>query len=120
MTDRIGFYDRTYGHFQFGARELVRRETYGEDLGQNSWLTADEWRTFAEWLGLETGSRVLDVACGSGGPALYLAQAFGAQVTGTDHNPGAIETATRLAEEQGLADRVRFVSRRCRPAAPLR
>lgn len=110
MTDRVGFYNSTYGHFQFGARELVRRETYGEDLGQNSWLTADEWRTFAAWLGLEAGSRVLDVACGSGGPALYLAQAFGAHITGADHNSEAVTTATRLAEAAGLSNRATFVT----------
>jgi ubiquinone/menaquinone biosynthesis C-methylase UbiE len=110
MSGEVPFYDRTYGGFHLGARERVRRETYGEDLGQNSWLTAEEWRTFAGWLGVTEGSRVLDVGCGSGGPALYLAQAFLAQVTGADHNPEATATATRLAEQQGLSARSRFVT----------
>lgn len=110
MGRQVPFYDRTYGHFQLGARERVRRETYGEDLGQNSWLTADEWRTFAGWLGVTAGTQVLDVACGSGGPALALAREFGAQVTGTDHNAEGIATATRMAEQQGLADQVSFVT----------
>jgi ubiquinone/menaquinone biosynthesis C-methylase UbiE len=109
MGAEVPFYDRTYGGFNLGARERVRRETYGEDLGQNSWLTAEEWRTFAGWLGLTEGSSVLDVCCGSGGPALYLAKTFGASVTGTDHNAEGIATATRLAEEQSLAGRARFV-----------
>jgi ubiquinone/menaquinone biosynthesis C-methylase UbiE len=110
LSDEVAFYNRTYGHFQLGAREQVRRETYGEDLGHNSWLTADEWRTFAGWLGIGEGSRVLDVACGSGGPAVYLAQTFGARVTGTDHHAEGIATATRLAEEQGLTARASFVT----------
>jgi SAM-dependent methyltransferase len=110
MSGEVPFYDRTYGGFQLGARERVRRETYGEDLGQNSWLTAEEWRTFAGWLGVTEGSRVLDVGCGAGGPALYLAQAFLAQVTGADHNAEATATATRLAEQQGLSPRARFVT----------
>jgi ubiquinone/menaquinone biosynthesis C-methylase UbiE len=47
MGGEVPFYDRTYGHFQLGARERVRRETYGEDLGQNSWLTAAERQALA-------------------------------------------------------------------------
>ena len=110
MSGEVPFYDRTYGGFHLDAREQVRRETYGEDLGQNSWLTGDEWRTFAGWLGITEGSRVLDVGCGSGGPVLYLARAFLAQVTGADHNPEAVATAARLAAQQGVAARARFVT----------
>ena len=110
MGGAVPFYDRAYGGFHLGARERVRRETYGEDLGQNSWLTVDEWRAFAAWLGVAEGSRVLDVACGSGGPALYLARAFGARVTGVDHNPEATATANRLAEQHALAGQARFVT----------
>jgi ubiquinone/menaquinone biosynthesis C-methylase UbiE len=108
MGSEVPFYDRTYGRFQLGAREQVRRETYGEDLGQNSWLTVEEWRTFAGWLGMVEGSQVLDVACGSGGPALYLARTFGARVTGVDQNSEAIHTAARLAEQQSVAASARF------------
>src|SRR5690349_15053865 len=103
------FYDRTYGGFELGAREHVRRATYDEDLGQNSWLTAEEWRTFAGWLGVADDSHVLDVGCGSGGPALYLAGTYGAHITGTDHNAEAVATATRSAETRGLTSRARFV-----------
>ena len=34
-------YDRTYAGFELDARQQVRLETYGEDFGQNSWLTPD-------------------------------------------------------------------------------
>jgi ubiquinone/menaquinone biosynthesis C-methylase UbiE len=119
MGSEVPFYDRTYGGFQLGAREQVRRETYGEDLGQNSWLTLEEWRTFAEWLGLVKGSEVLDVGCGSGGPALYLARTFGARITGVDHNPEAIRTAAQLAEQQGLAAPARFETANATRPLPL-
>jgi ubiquinone/menaquinone biosynthesis C-methylase UbiE len=104
------FYSRTYGGFQLEARERVRQQTYGEDLGQNSWLTADEWREIAAWLGVTEGTQILDVGCGSGGPLLYLARTFGARVTGTDRNAEAIATAAQLAEHQGLGARACFVA----------
>jgi SAM-dependent methyltransferase len=46
--------------------------------------------------------------CGSGGPALRLAEGTGASVVGVDVLKEGIATATRLVEERGLADRVRF------------
>jgi ubiquinone/menaquinone biosynthesis C-methylase UbiE len=108
MTDPVGLYDASYGGFQQGVRERVRAETYGEDLGQTSWLTAGEWRTFIGWLDLPPGARVLDVACGSGGPAVYLARTAGVSVVGVDVNEAGVATATALAEEAGLADRASF------------
>jgi ubiquinone/menaquinone biosynthesis C-methylase UbiE len=93
----------------FGARERVRRETYGEDVGQSGWTTVDELDRFAEWLDLEAGSRLLDVGSGSGGTALYLSAKTGASVLGIDLLEEGIATATRLAEERGLADRASFM-----------
>jgi ubiquinone/menaquinone biosynthesis C-methylase UbiE len=93
----------------FGARDAVRRETYGDDLGQSGWLTSDELDRFAEWLDLRAGSRLLDVGCGAGGPALRLAEATGARVTGVDVLEEGITTATRLADERGLGEYASFV-----------
>lgn len=109
MDEDVGLYDATYGRFHVDVREQVRRETWGEDLGQTSWLTADEYRTFLGWLEIGPDDRVLDVACGSGGPALFLSEMLGAAVTGVDVNPAGIATAERLAEERGLTDRARFL-----------
>jgi len=96
MTDQVRLYDATYRRFQLGARQRVRLDTYGHDLGQNSWLTVDEWRAALGWLGLAPGSRVLDVACGSGGPARWLARTTGAEVVGVDPSPILLGTARRL------------------------
>ena len=67
------YYDTTYGNFQTSLYEEIRREAYGEDIGQNGWLTADEQNKFISWLGLTAGKTLLDVACGAGGPALRIA-----------------------------------------------
>jgi hypothetical protein len=55
----------------------IRREAFGEEIGQFSWLTAHEYRTFFSWLGNGSSSRLLEVASGSGGPALFMAQKTG-------------------------------------------
>ena len=93
----------------YGVREQVRQLTYGDDVGQSGWVTADELEHFAERLELDSDSRLLDVGCGSGGPALRLAETTGASVVGIDLLEEGIATATRLAEERGLADRAGFV-----------
>ena len=58
--------------------------------------------------GIEPSSRVLDLGCGIGGPARYLAANFGCHVTGVDLSPGFIEAATYLTTRCSLANRVTF------------
>lgn len=54
------------------------------------------------------GSRVLDVCSGMGGPARYLAHAYGCRVSGIDFTASRVEGATRLSARVGLQDRVDF------------
>lgn len=93
----------------FSAPEQVRRQTYGDDLGQSSWLTVDELERFAEWLGLDARTRLLDVGCGAGGPALRLAETLGLTVVGVDVLGEGIATARQLARERGLDGRATFM-----------
>jgi SAM-dependent methyltransferase len=108
MSQPVDQYNTTYSQFGAAVSAELRQAIYGEDIGQNSWLTADEYRTYAAWLHLTAASHVLEVGCGSGGPALFLARTTGAQVTGVDVNEHGIAQANRLAQEQRLAGRVRF------------
>lgn len=103
-----GHYDANYGNFQSELYAEIRREAFGEDIGQNSWLTTDELDRFIEWLELSAEKVLLDVGCGAGGPALRAAAVAGCSVTGIDVHEGAIATANLLAAERGLADRVKF------------
>ena len=57
---------------------------------------------------LEPTSLVLDVGCGIGGPARYLASTYGCTVTGVDLSPGFVDAATYLTDRCALSDRVTF------------
>ncbi len=104
----VDFYDSTYAGFQERVRARIRRDTYGEDIGQNSWLTADELREFIAWLELTPSASVLEIAVGSGGPALFLARTSGVRVVGIDVNAHAIVAANEMARDQHLDSSVRF------------
>jgi cyclopropane fatty-acyl-phospholipid synthase-like methyltransferase len=108
MQQRSELYDSMYGSFFNEIRVAVRREIFGEDIGQFGWLSADEYRTFLAWMELDADHHVLDVACGSGGPTLFLAQTVGCRVTGIDINAHGIANATHMAADAGLHPRVHF------------
>ncbi|MET0647866.1 MAG: hypothetical protein ABW208_14720 [Pyrinomonadaceae bacterium] len=46
MAERTDLFSNTYGHFDERVLASVRAETFGRDIGQNSWLTADEYERF--------------------------------------------------------------------------
>jgi SAM-dependent methyltransferase len=104
----VNLYDNVYGDFASDAELVVRREAFGEDLGQSSWLTAAEWLEFADLLGIGRHSDVLEVGSGSGGPAVYLAAERGCRITGVDINEHGVRNARTLAESRGIGDRARF------------
>jgi 2-polyprenyl-3-methyl-5-hydroxy-6-metoxy-1,4-benzoquinol methylase len=105
---RLGHYDANYGNFQTELYAEIRREAFGEDIGQSSWLTADEQDRFLGILELSPGKSLLDVACGSGGPALRIATKTGCSLMGVDMHEDAISTANSLAEQHGLSGRAQF------------
>jgi ubiquinone/menaquinone biosynthesis C-methylase UbiE len=57
---------------------------------------------------LKPGSRVLDVGCGLGGSARYLAAEHQCQVTGIDLTQEYVDVANALAGMVGLSDKVAF------------
>ena len=108
-ADQAGiYYDTNYGHFDTELYSEIRREAFGEDIGQNSWLTADEQDRFLSWLDLSPGKVLLDVACGAGGPALRIAAKTGCSVVGIDVHEQAVSTACSLAIQRGLSGRAEF------------
>jgi cyclopropane-fatty-acyl-phospholipid synthase len=65
-------------------------------------------RHLAAKLLVEPGQSVLDIGCGWGGLALYLARVCGARVTGVTLSQEQLARARSRAAEAGLADRATF------------
>ena len=65
-------------------------------------------RHIAAKLMVEPGQRVLDIGCGWGGLALYLASHAGASVTGVTLSREQLAIARDRARDAGLADRIDF------------
>src|SRR5262249_28148645 len=95
----IDLFHNTYANFADDVLAAVRAEAFGEDIGQTSWVTRDEYDRFSAWLMLSPRSQVLEVASGSGGPAMYLAERTGCSVTGIDVNPHGVATARQRAAQ---------------------
>ncbi|MDE1174689.1 MAG: cyclopropane-fatty-acyl-phospholipid synthase [Parvibaculaceae bacterium] len=57
-------------------------------------------------LNLQPGQKVLDIGCGWGGLALYLAEEFDVEVVGVTLSEEQHRLATRRAAERGLSNRV--------------
>lgn len=104
----VAHYDANYGNFQTELYEQIRREAFGEDFGQSSWLTSDEQDKFISWLNLSQGKTLLDVACGSGGPAMRIAEKTECSILGIDVHEQAISTANSLAAQRGFEERAEF------------
>ena len=83
--------------FELGAGYYTRKLAAGPE--------AELRREFAEFLSPPAGTRVLDVGCGPGHLARWLAQR-GCQVTGVDRSWRLVRIARRLAAREGLP--VRF------------
>ena len=67
MAAKVDLYNTYYDKFAADAQGAVRAETYGEDIGQSSWMTAHELRHFIELLKIDASTNVLEVGSGSGG-----------------------------------------------------
>jgi len=104
----VDLYDSSYGYYAVTAYGEIRRETYGEDYGQTSWVTTAESNEIPKLLKLSDKSSVLEIGCGSGGYAVYLAKCAGCRILGLDINAEGIRNANVLAEQAKVGARAAF------------
>jgi len=95
----------------FYAEWLDPSMTYSSAIfedGANSLETAqcDKYRSLANRIGITKDSHVLEIGCGWGGFAEYVASEIGAKVTGLTISQEQLAYARQRIKKAGLADRV--------------
>lgn len=116
MADRPTLADIFDDVYSKAAGSAVRRRiyeaVYGDDypgtLQPFSLVTWSDLRRIAVDLHLGRGDRLLDLACGEGGPGLWIAGETGAILTGVDISPVAVEHAAQRAHAMGLGRQASF------------
>ncbi|HEY6930465.1 MAG TPA: class I SAM-dependent methyltransferase [Thermoanaerobaculia bacterium] len=83
-----------------------RGEAYGEDIGQHSWVTAEELRGDIPRLALSRSSRLLDLGCGPCGPLTFVVSTVGCEGAGVDQSRPALDSGRARAATLGLQDRI--------------
>ena len=88
-------YEGLYADFDSELMRDIRGEAYGKDIGQYSWVTAEEMDSALARLDLTSRSRLLDIGCGPGGPLAFAVERTGASAVGLDFSAEAVEAARR-------------------------
>ena len=86
MSAGVDLYNSAYANYGSDIYRQVRMETYGEDFGQTSWVATEESMEIPQLLDLKPISSALEVGCGSGAYALYLAETVGCSLVSLDVN----------------------------------
>ena len=106
--ETVRHYDAQYSQSASRLYGEIRTAAFGEDIGQNGWLTADEHDLFIRWLDLDPRCTLLDVASGSGGTTLRMAHLTDCTVHGIDIHPQGVDAATAAAHDRGMTGRATF------------
>lgn len=95
-------YDKLYEEFDSPLQQQLRREAYGEDIGHNSWVTADELQEDISLLRLSRASRFLDLGCGPGGPLTFIVGQVRCYGSGLDVSAKALSSGRARVASLGL------------------
>ncbi len=85
------------------AYDAIARE-YDRQLADDAWMRQTLWQQYRR--AFRPGDQVLDVGCGTGTDAIFLAQ-HGVQVTGIDLSPAMIAQAESKVRGAGLTHAIR-------------
>jgi cyclopropane fatty-acyl-phospholipid synthase-like methyltransferase len=99
-------YQSLYENFDSPLMSQLRQEAYGEDIGQHSWVTAEDLRSDAPRLKLTPAAQLLDLGCGPCGPLTFLMKTTGCTGIGLDSSAAALSAGRRRAQSLGLDDRL--------------
>jgi SAM-dependent methyltransferase len=89
-------------------RSNAYRDEFPAEFAHIGFLTLGEAQRLMALLAPGPGDVVVDVACGTGGPGLWIAQQSSASLVGVDPSPAGLAAAGERAARTGLGDRSRF------------
>ena len=95
-------YESFYREFESPLMRQIRREAYGEDIGQHSWVSADEVRGDIARLQLVPTSRLIDLGCGPAGPLTFILSLVRCRGTGVEVSDAALRVARLRAKSLGV------------------
>jgi len=98
----VDSYEAFYREFDSPLMRQIRREAYGEDIGQQSWVNADEVRGDIHRLHLSNASRLLDLGCGACGPLTFILATAGCRGTGGELSPAPLRAGRARAASLGV------------------
>jgi sarcosine/dimethylglycine N-methyltransferase len=116
MSDTVrAVVEETQRYYDGPADEIYRR-LWQDNVHMGTWQDGDTLQTamdrtnhiMAKAAGIQRNSGVLDVGCGYGATAIFLAREYGCTVVGQNISERELELAAERAEEAGLTDKVRF------------
>lgn len=110
-TDPVAVYDRVTKAWHLLLGDDLHFGYFKNPQVALGAATARLTREMAEWAQLRSETRVLDVGCGIGGPAQYLAREIGCRVTGISTSAVGVRMAANGAQTQGLSDHLEFLER---------
>lgn len=100
---RADGYDASYRSFDSPLMRRLRSDAYEEDIGQHSWVGADELRADIRRLELSAASRLLDLGCGPCGPLTFVLANVGCRGTGLELSAAALRAGRERAGSLGVA-----------------
>jgi SAM-dependent methyltransferase len=89
-------------------RDHVTGSDYPEAFAHISFLPLARLRELADGLNLSAEQVVVDLACGAGGPGLWVAKQSGARLVGLDVSVNAVARATERLAGLGMQGRAEF------------
>jgi len=99
-------YGSIYKDFDNPLMGQLRQAAYGEDIGQHSWVTAEELTGDIPRLRLSRESHLLDLGCGPCGPLTFVSAQVGCRGTGADFSAEAIAAGRARAGSLKLEDKL--------------
>lgn len=89
-------------------RANAYRGEFPEAFAHIGFLTLDEGGRLLDLVDIDEGDVLADLACGAGGPGLWVADQTGATLIGVDASSAGVRAATTRAEGVGLTARASF------------